>query len=325
MPQSVKLATFNLENLGHRGAGRAGLEARAEALRPQLERLAADLLCLQEVDGQWSEVTQRRELLALDHLLAPTRYGGYHRVSSTSRSGRGVADVHNLVILSRYPFAGHQELHHDIVPPPAYRPVTADPPAGDAEAIRWDRPVLAAAVELPAGGRLHVLNLHLRAPLAAVVAGQKIDAFRWKSVAGWAEGFFLATVKRSGQALEARLWIERLFDEDPDALIAVCGDFNAEVREMPLRTLRGDVEDTGNPALAGRALVALEKSLPETRRYSLMHAGERLMLDHFLVSRRLLARFRDLEVHNEELLDETTAPADTPGSFHAPLVARFDF
>ena len=55
MADTLRLATFNLENLGHRGAGQASLEARAEVLRPQLERLAADLICLQEVDGQWSD------------------------------------------------------------------------------------------------------------------------------------------------------------------------------------------------------------------------------------------------------------------------------
>jgi DNA polymerase len=45
-------------------------------------------------------------------------------------------------------------------------------------------------------------------------------------VSGWAEGFFAAAVKRAGQALELRLAIERVFDAEPGACIAVCGDFS---------------------------------------------------------------------------------------------------
>ena len=47
-------------------------------------------------------------------------------------------------------------------------------------------------------------------------------------MSGWAEGFFAAAIKRAGQALELRLAVERIFDAEPNAVIAVCGDFNAE-------------------------------------------------------------------------------------------------
>src|SRR3546814_9423539 len=78
-----------------------------------------------------------------------------------------------------------------------------------------------------AGATLHVLNLHLRSPLASPIPGQKLSAGSWRSLAGWAEGYFAATLKRSGQALEARLRVEQIFDSEPAALIAVCGDLNA--------------------------------------------------------------------------------------------------
>ena len=42
----LRIATFNLENLGARED--APLEGRIEKLRPQLLRLDADVLCLQE-------------------------------------------------------------------------------------------------------------------------------------------------------------------------------------------------------------------------------------------------------------------------------------
>jgi endonuclease/exonuclease/phosphatase family metal-dependent hydrolase len=332
MPQTLRIATFNLESLDDRPDLDPPLEARIEALRPRLLRLNADVLCLQEVNGQHPPGGGPRRLLALDRLLAGTPYEGFHRAASTRVTGgvfdpeegadRGADAVHNLAILSRSPILAVEELRHRLVDPPSYRPGTAKPPLAAPQAVEWDRPILGATIELAGGRRLHVVDLHLRAPLAAPVPGQKRDAQTWNSVGGWAEGFFLATMKRAGQALETRLFIERIFDREPDALIAVCGDFNAEERQTPLRIIRGEPGDTGNPALAPRALVPLERTLPESRRFSVVHGGRKQMLDHLLVSPALLAAYRHVEVHNEGLADELTDAG--PDSHHAPLVAEFE-
>ncbi len=322
----IRIATFNLENLDDRPARDPPLAARIAQLRPQLLRLNADVLCLQEVNGQRPAGGGVRRLLALDRLLETTPYADFDRASTKRSGGRGVTDVHNLVILSRWPIDSSEQLHHDLVSRPAYRTATAEPPAAEASPIEWDRPILKATVVPDGGVPIDVVNLHLRAPLAAPVPGQKLDPFAWRSVGGWAEGFFLATVKRCGQALEARLLVERIFDAEPEALIAVCGDFNAEEREMPLRIIRGDVEDTGNGRLASRALVPLERTLPQSQRFSVVHGGRRVMLDHLLVSRGLLAHYRHLEAHNEALSDELLAHATlghSPESYHAPVVAEF--
>jgi endonuclease/exonuclease/phosphatase family metal-dependent hydrolase len=322
----VRIATFNLENLDDRPDLDPPLSARIRLLRPQLLRLSADVLCLQEVNGQHPEDGGPRRLLALDRLLEDTPYAGFQRAATTALGGQGVADRHNLVTLSRWPIAGHEQLRHELVPPPGYRSVTAEPDEAEAQPVEWDRPILKTAIELPGGASLHIVNLHLRAPLAALIAGQKEGAFAWRSVGGWAEGFFLATVKRCGQALETRLLVDRIFDSDPGALIAVCGDFNAEEQEMPLRIIRGDVEDTGNGHLAYRALVPLERTLPASQRFSVLHHGHKQMLDHILASRALMAYYRQVEVHNEALGDELVAYATvshSPESYHAPVVAEF--
>ncbi len=328
MPHNLRIATFNLESLDDRPDLAPPLEARIAALRPQLLRLGADVLCLQEVNGQRPLGGGPRRLLALDRLLAGTPYESFQRAASSRVSGpkedadRGADAVHNLVVLSRAPIQATEELRHHLVDPPSYRSRTAKPPLAGPRAVEWDRPILGASIALTGGRRLHVVNLHLRAPLAAPVPGQKRSSQSWNSVAGWAEGFFLATMKRAGQALETRLFIERIFDREPEALIAVCGDFNAEERQTPLRTIRGDVGDTGNPALAPRALVPLERTLPESQRFSVVHGGRRQMLDHLLVSQALLAGYRHLEVYNEGLADELTDAG--PDSHHAPLVAEFE-
>ena len=331
MSGRLRIASFNLENLDERPDLDPPLAARIEVLRPQLLRLDADVLCLQEVHGQKPRGADRRGLLALDRLLEGTPYAGFERAFTRSAGNHPPgeawpADVHNLVVLSRWPITSAEELRGELVEPPAWRPRTAEPAPAAAAPCRWDRPLLNARIALPGGRTLHVLNLHLRAPLAANIPGQKAGPFAWKSVGGWAEGFFLATLKRAGQALEARLLVERLLDEEPEALVAVVGDLNAEEREMPVRLLLAETTDTGNGALAARSLVALERSLPPDQRFSVVHQGHRLMLDHILVSRPLLAAFRRLEIHAETLGDELVAATGTlhpTESTHAPLVAEF--
>lgn len=323
----LRIATANLENFGERPGQGLRLEDRIAVLRPMLERLEADILCLQEVDGQHRPGRKDRELWALDRLLAGTAYEGFERFASQGAKGGGVADKHNLVTLSRWPFAETRRVRHDYLPPLSYRPLTAEPPSQGPQSIEWDRPLLLTAVALPNGQRLHIVNLHLRAPLAAPVEGQKSGPFTWRSVGGWAEGFFIATLKRGGQALEARLLVESLLDRDPGALIALCGDFNAEASETPLRLALADAEETGNEALGVRSLHVLEGRLARSRRYSVIHGGRHVMLDHILASTALKARFRTIEVDNEaigdELLDEE-AGVERLLSHHAPLVASFE-
>jgi endonuclease/exonuclease/phosphatase family metal-dependent hydrolase len=321
---TFRIATFNLENLGDAVGDEEALAFRIEALRPHLLRLEADVLCLQEVNAQ-TEPGHRRSLRALEALLQDTPYAGFNRAATTSSSGGKPRDVQNLVILSRLPILESREYLNDLVDRPSYRLATANP-AAEAAPVSWDRPVLYARIGLPDGSPLHIVNLHLRAPLPSFIPGQKQEAFVWKSVEGWAEGTFVAEIKRTGQALEARFVIDRLFDADPKAAIVVLGDFNADGREAPLKILRGDVDETGNGALAGRTLTPIELSLPADRRFSVLHFGQALMLDHIMVSRSMLARFRKADIHNELLTDELVAffagrrDAD---SFHAPVVAEF--
>lgn len=322
----LRIATFNLESLDDRPDANPPLADRLGVLRPLLRRIDADILCLQEVNAQESENHQWRRFAALDALLERTPYIGYHRAASTGPSG-GPADVHNLVTLSRWPIAEQRQIRNELVKAPRYRLTTAVPPPDGGIEVSWERPLLYTAVTLPSGRHLHVLNLHLRAPLAAFIPGQKLAPFVWKTVGGWAEGFYLSTMKRTGQALEARLFVDRLFDSEPDALIAVAGDLNAEARETPVRAIYGDPEDTGNESLAYRALTPIETAMPENRRFSVLHHGLRLMLDHLMVSPQLKRMHRAIDIFNETLPDEYLAwvrGVQIAGSFHAPVIAEFD-
>jgi endonuclease/exonuclease/phosphatase family metal-dependent hydrolase len=326
----MRIATFNLENFDDEAGQEPSLATRIAIMRPQLQRIAADVLCLQEVHSQPGP--QGRILAALDSLLAGTSYQDYQRLTTTTTDG-DLYQERNLVTLSRFPLVEHPRtiIRDSSGPRPAYQVATADPPDQTADPLEWERPILYAQADLGGGRTLHVMNLHLKSKIATTITGQKKDNFTWKTPSAWAEGSFISSMKRVGQALQVRLEIDRLFDQaaqagDPAPLIAICGDFNANSDEVPLQAICGQVEDTGNPAHGPRVMVACENQVPESTRYSLFHLGRGEMIDHVLASRALLATLEHTEIHNEYLPDESGAfrtDVKFPESDHAPVVAQF--
>ena len=324
----LRIATFNLENLDDKPGDKPTLAKRISVMRPQLLRLKADILCLQEVNGQ-EEKGKPRRLLALNRLIKDTPYADYSMVSTKTKDGKQVYDERNLVILSRYEIVSHRQYKHEYAPAPLYRKVMEKIDEGEgeeeAERVTWERPILHARVKVE-GETLDVINLHLKSRRPSYVEGQ-VDGYSWKTASGWAEGFFISAMKRVGQALETRILIDQLFDEDENALIVACGDFNSNLTEVPIEAMRGDVENTGNEDLGGRAMVPCELTVPETSRYSYLYLGKGRMLDHLLVSRGMLALYTGAEIHNELLHDESIAFSTDkkfPESDHAPVIAEFE-
>ncbi|HXG22817.1 MAG TPA: endonuclease/exonuclease/phosphatase family protein [Methylomirabilota bacterium] len=325
MPRTIRIATFNLENFDEKPGQKPSLDERIALMRPQLLRLNADILCLQEVNGQ-EQPGQPRRLLALQKLLTSTPYDAYHLTSTMTTDGDQVYDERNLIILSRMEIIERRQHKPDDAP--LYRMITAVPPQPQAKEILWERPILQAMIKLDASRTLHVFNVHLKSRLPTDIPGQKMNESTWKSCAAWAEGSFVSSMKRMGQALQLRKLIDALFDRDENALTVVCGDFNADYADVPLEAIRGDIENTNNPRLATRVLAPCERTVPESSRFSLIHQGRGVMLDHILVSRSLLAHYRTTEIHNELLHDESAAFATDdkfPESDHAPVVAEFVF
>jgi endonuclease/exonuclease/phosphatase family metal-dependent hydrolase len=320
-----RIATFNLENFDETGPGdRPSLEERIALMRPQILRLRADVVFFQEVHGQ-KRPGQPRALLALEELLAGTNLEGAQLVSSRPQDD-AVYDERNLVIATHLPVLALEQLSNDLVAKLLYRRLTAAPPDETAVEIGLERPILHVELDLGNGRRLHTVNVHLKSKIPTNIPGQKIDDYTWRSADAWAEGSFISSMKRMSQALEVRRLVDRILDHDPDAWIVVAGDFNAAPDEVPVKTIRGDIEDTGNPELAGRILVPIEHTIPEPARYTLFHQGWGQMLDHLLITRNLLADYLGSEIHNEVLHDESAAFAidrKYPESDHAPVLARF--
>lgn len=322
---SLRIATFNLENLDDDVTASPPLAERIQIMRPQLERVRADIICFQEIHGQGS--ANSRTLTALDQLLSGTLYAGFHRQTTLTTSGQ-LYDQRNLVTLSRFPIVGAKIIRDSSGPRPSYQMATADPPDTSANPLEWERPLLYTQIDMGSSRTLHLINVHLKSKLASTIPGQKLDNFTWRTVSAWAEGSFISSMKRVGQALQARLLIDSIFDTHGlDSLITIAGDFNATAEEVSLKAICGPVEETGNPAHAPRVMIPCENNIPDSARYSLFHLGKGQMLDHILVSRPLLRYFRGAEIHNEALPDESGAfRQDTkfPESDHAPVVAEFD-
>lgn len=325
----VRIATFNLENFDETAVGeRPSLAERIALMRPQISRLRADIACFQEVNGQ-ERPGQPRQLLALRELLTGTNLDGATMISSRPEGGT-VYDERNLVVVTHLPVLAQQQLRNDLVAKPTYRRLTAIPADPGPVEIGIERPVLHVELDLSplGGGRLQVINVHLKSKLPTDIPGQKLDRFTWANADGWAEGYFLSSMKRMSQALEVRRLVDQILTSDPEASIVVAGDFNAEPDDVPVLAIRGQVEDTGNGDLAGRVLVPVENTVPQSTRYTLFHQGRSSMLDHLLVTRNLLAHYRGAEIHNELLHDESVAfgtDRKFPESDHAPVVVTFHF
>jgi endonuclease/exonuclease/phosphatase family metal-dependent hydrolase len=330
---SLRIASFNVENLDDKSDARnPPLSERVPILRAAVTRLSADILCLQEVHGQ--ELPEHtgnrpsRALSALDAVLAGTPYAGFERVHTTTAGGQPY-DERNLVILSRFPIRGHAQYRNDLMGDLAYRKVMARPEEPQAKPLGWERPILHAQIELPGLGLLHIINLHLKSRLATSVPGQRHPekGYLWLSAGGWAEGYFMSSIKRVGQALETRLLVDKIFDNEPEARIIVCGDFNAEPGEVPVEAIAGRVENTGNEALRHRVLIPASAGIAASVRFSHRHEGQGNLLDHMLFSQALLPWFRFAAIHNENLHDESLPFAfDTkfPESDHAAFLAELD-
>jgi len=321
----MRIATFNLENFDDEPGMQPDLAIRIQIMRPQLERIQADILCLQEVHSQ--KQNDIRTLDALKVLLTGTAYETFNQCTTLTTANE-LYHERNIVIVSRYPILETTIIRDSSMARPSYQMATADPPDDQANPIGWERPILYAQLSLGQNVILHLLNMHLKSKIASNIPGGKIDTYTWRSVSAWAEGSFISSMKRMAQAVQARLIIDQIFDNHgEESLISVCGDFNANSEEVPVKTICGHVEETGNPAHAPRVLVPCERNIPESSRYSLLHLGKGEMLDHIIVSRNLLRFFDHAEIHNEILPDESGAfrtDPKFPESDHAPVVAEFN-
>lgn len=159
-----------------------------------------------------------------------------------------------------------------------------------------------------------------RSPLAAqfVFNGETITAISVHSTSrGGSDPLFGANqppanageAARIAQSTAISAYVTNLLNTDPDAYVAVLGDFNAFYFEDSLELVENGV------------LTNLHRTLPEEERYSYVFEGNAQAIDHILVSNNLLANAQFDAVHiNSEQPDTPSRATD-----HDPLVATLLF
>lgn len=160
---TLRIATFNLENLDDVAGDTPSLADRIAIMRPQLARINADVLCLQEVHSQGPAGS--RTLAALDALLQDTHYAAFNR-STTLTVGGELYDERNLVVLTRFNITNTEIQRDGDGPRPSYQLATAIPPDQNANPVQWERPILHVDIDLGNNQTLHVVNLHLKSKIA---------------------------------------------------------------------------------------------------------------------------------------------------------------
>jgi predicted extracellular nuclease len=118
--------------------------------------------------------------------------------------------------------------------------------------------------------------------------------------------------QRIAQAQMVRLFVDELFDADPQAKVIVLGDLNDFPFSEPVEIL----EDGGG---AERDLTNLIATLPEAERYTYVFTGNAQAIDHMLVSPSLAPAVRRVDVVH------VNAEFPEAVSDHDPLVAHLAF
>jgi hypothetical protein len=306
----LRLATFNLENLGirpdeDRPETRKWLAAHCEAVREMIRRLDADAVAFQEV---------------LDPRLLPPLLGGlgYDHVAF---GAPGTSPL-RLGVCSRYPLA-------------AARSVAAgaelsvvDRKTGLEVSVRgaFSRPALQVTWDAP-GLRTVLFVVHWKSKIPSYTPARRTEGEFWNSLGDAGEGRLVTEAKRLAQAVALRRAVDRILSRDPAARVAVLGDFNDVLASEGLRILCGDARACLSPSLAAQELLPCELSVPPALRFTQLYRGRPEMLDHLLISRALVPHFVEARVLNEFLRESEDGPGMAlpldPGSDHAPLVATF--
>lgn len=162
---------------------------------------------------------------------------------------------------------------------------------------------------------LHLFGVHLKAFSGIQqksVIGEKLP-IRGQRDAG--DTLIRALTYRLAQARHLREILDELFSKDLKAQIIVLGDFNATETQEVLSIIKGSLENVDTQLFNSCGLVTKEK------RYSNIWQGEKLLVDHILISKTLKEKIVTVEILNESLVDQTGLPEHAfYQSDHAPVV-----
>lgn len=315
---ATRFATFNVANLSQAGArlydNLAPLtaeeyEAKVNWTAQQLDLLDADVIGFQEVFSQavLKEVLRRTQKYRSAHLA------GFDPDPVSEHLTPSVA------LVSRLPLAGPAVAY------PSF-PDGIELPAGSRDSISFARPVLHAQIILPDQNTVDVLVVHLKS--------KRPD---YRNGDGGAEPYLHAMailrslIRRGTEAVALRVLLSELWHRAHRPRI-VLGDFNDVADAVTTSIVLGNGSN-GNNGEAGEELadrmfdskqIQLRQDQLRDVRYSHIHEGRHMTIDHILVSEEFnpASRYAIGEIIDVTYLNDHLLQGRPEASDHGQVLAR---
>ena len=302
----LSIATFNVKNLlaPRDETERALLPERLDALGAVLHECDADVVALQEVGSA--------ELVAA--VASRTdRSRPYGEPVVGGADARGI----RCALLSRIGILDARVHAADSLAFPVFR--DGDPsPFGARIPLR--RGVVHGRVLAPGLGEVDVLVAHFKSSLPVALRDADGAEIVPADARARAEGALRSVVWRAAEALYVRGLVDDVLDANPGARVAVAGDLNDVPGSLVLRLLSSDGEG---------ALLDCARGVAAAERFSALHEGRPIQIDHVLATDSLFgrvtsARFLNAALRDHGVFEVGGDEAPTVDSDHAALVVGFE-
>ncbi|MGH7329373.1 MAG: endonuclease/exonuclease/phosphatase family protein, partial [Polyangiaceae bacterium] len=284
----LRLATYNVLNLfDPRNPGeRKILDAKIAFLADRIVESQADVVGLQEIAS---------EKLLFELISALEKHAKYtHHIWGTV-DHRGIGNA----AISRLPFLSSRVLTSPALDFPRF--IASDPhPYGTRLPLR--RGIVHVEVDGGALGPVDVLVLHFKSARGVPLRTNTGEPIMPESSRDFGEAAMRALIWRAAEALFVRGAADALFAAGKKN-VAVMGDFNDSFESTPVRMVRG-----GGTAM----LHGIVDGIDPARRFTVLHNGDKKMIDHILLSTALRDRSRKTRILNEQLHDHDAGVSDEP-------------
>jgi len=337
MTTSFSVMTWNVENLFPPGSfvsptsrvavSEEQFNAKLAFLADFILRQQPDVIALQEIGSA----------VALGALQE--RLGGLypHQAISSAPDSRGI----RVAFLARLALSNVV----DIVDFPV-GPLAAVPDFDGRVHTKMGRGALQVVVE--AGGRIRLINAHLKSKLLTFPRPGGGTAFAPRDEEERAAGAGIAVMRRAAEAVTVRSFVNAQIAAASDMQTIVLGDMNDEPQAATTQILLGgtpdrDVKTDGSgdrvrlynlvDALPLRG-AATHEFLTPAERFTRIHEGRGELIDHILVSKGLLLNGNDFAVkavrsfvaliQGQSVTANPNARAAAIAADHAPVLAQFE-
>jgi len=300
----MKIATHNVEFLFEEGEHvhtgqtwnytKEYVEARIAHLAKLFSEIDADVLLLQEVGSK----------AVLDRIVKKT--GLPYSVFCAVPGNYGIG---NAVLYKP------KDAMCESVPATTSLPVFFE---GDKDGIGarvWSRRDFVHVRTSYAGKPLHLIGIHIKSGFSMGLKRKDGTEYPMETQMEKADGIIRSEFFRFTQARKVRQVVDEIFATNPNAAIIVTGDFNSDEKFVPYRIIRGDAKK------APDALFSATHKVPEDERFTWLHKGKGLLIDHLLYSKVLEPKVRAVKIFNTNLGEHKNLPP-TPTfveSDHAPI------